>query len=103
MRSEIRKGQRYRSLEAIPVRYLTHWRAPFTGGGSGTLPAGEAFVVRDDPHFWSTLVSCDAERAEDIETLLVPEADRNAQTYAGFTLFVGLKTIRSKCQRSDAA
>jgi hypothetical protein len=102
-RSKIQKGQLYRTLEPIPVRYLIHWRAPFTGGGSGTLPAGETLVVRDGPSFWSSLVTCDAERAGEIETLLVPEADRKAEKYAGYTLFISLETIRSRCLRVDAS
>jgi hypothetical protein len=98
---DIRKGQKYRTLEPINVDFLTHWRAPYTGGGSGTLAAGEVFVIKMDPPAGATAASCDAERKE-VEKLLVPEADRNEPKYNGFSLVIGFEIIRTRCERSDA-
>ena len=99
---DIRKGQRYQALQPIPVRFLTHWSAPFTDGGTGTLPAGEAFVISFDPPTGATAASCDAEHSKEVEQLLVPEVDRRAPKYNGFSLVIDFDTIRTKCQRSDA-
>jgi hypothetical protein len=35
-------GDVYEALEDTPIKFLTHWRAPFTGGGEGTLPEGHS-------------------------------------------------------------
>ena len=99
---DIRKGQKYRALEPLNVSFLTHWRAPFTDGGTGTLPAGEVFTVSFDPPNGATSATCDAMRKEEMETLLVPEADRKAPKYGGFSLVIDFGAIRTKCERVDA-
>ena len=51
-RTELRKwarfpldGDIFEAVHDTPVEYLTHWKAPFTGGGTGVLPAGTKFRV----------------------------------------------------------
>jgi hypothetical protein len=48
-RQAIRRLLGYPSCEAFeetPVRFPTHWRAPFTGGGNGTIVCGDSNVKR---------------------------------------------------------
>ena len=47
-------GDIYEALDETPVNFLTHWAAPFTGGGSGILPKGtqvrvEVFSIEPEP------------------------------------------------------
>ncbi len=47
-----RNGEVYEAIEDTPVRFLTHWRAPFTDGGEGVLPQGtrvRVVVFETDP------------------------------------------------------
>ena len=90
----IREGQRYRAVRDLQVGALTHWQAPFTGGVEATLPAGEIFVIANDPPAFATAVYCTPERYGDLEALFVPAEDRNAETYAGYSLVIDLEAIR---------
>lgn len=99
---DICKGQRYRTLQPLNIRFLTHWLAPFTDGGSGILPAGEVFIVRFDPPPGASAANCEAERKLEVEELLVPEADRRAPKYGGYSLVIDFDAIRTRCERIDA-
>jgi hypothetical protein len=90
----VREGQRYRALRDLEVAALTHWRAPFTGGFEVTLPAGEIFIIANDPPASATAVYCTPERYEELHSVFIPEEDRNAETYAGYSLVIDLGVIR---------
>jgi hypothetical protein len=83
-------GEVYESLEDTPVRFLTHWLEPFTGGGAGVLPKGTKIRVnvfdwiREPVRVYA--VPVDAPR---IERLLISQADRKSAKYSGFSLSVG--------------
>jgi hypothetical protein len=96
---DIRAGSRYRAREDLPVLYLTHWSAAFTGGGEGILPAGTAFKVALDPPTTATAASCDPEDYAALELLLVPEQIRDATNYSNFSLVIDLAAIRNRCDR----
>jgi len=95
----IRSGQRYRAREDIAVLFLTHWTAPFTGGGKAIIPSGTIFTVTLDPPAAATGVHCDPEDYAALERRLVSERDRSASNYSGFSLVIGLESIRSRCDR----
>jgi hypothetical protein len=96
-RAELRKwarfplnGEVFEATQDTPVRYLTHWRAPFTDGGSGVLPAGTRFrvlVMEGDPE--PIGVHADPLESERIEELLVPSSVRTEPKYAGYSLSIG--------------
>ncbi len=87
MDTGVRKGQRYRAKGSVPVKGLTHWRAPFTGGFSGRLPSGTIVVVSHDPPGHATAAMCLPED-ESTEAILVPSGDRSAPKYDGFHLVI---------------
>ena len=87
----------------MEVLYLTHWYAPFTGGGTGVLPAGTVFVVEDDPRPTATAVACKPENTSAIEALLVPEKERSDKKYGGFHLSMKLDVIGSQCDAVEPA
>ena len=87
-----RHGDVYESLRDITVRYLTHWRAPFTGGGSGALPAGTR--VRVEVHFTDEPVAvAGVVQDPQVEALLVPADDRNAPKYGGYSLSLSTEQL----------
>jgi hypothetical protein len=94
--ASVHAGQRYRALEELEVFAMTHWRAPFTGGHEATLPSGEIFTVRYDPPEGATAAVCDPERYDELHALLIPEEDRDAQKYGGYSLSISLADIREK-------
>ena len=83
----IRKGQRYRALEDLSVKFLTHWKAPFTGGGRAMMPAGTAFTVVADPPWFTFSVRC------------VPDDFPEPPGDAGLTVFIRKRSIRTRCER----
>jgi hypothetical protein len=87
-----RHGEMYESLRDITVNFLTHWSAPFTGGGSGLLPAGTR--VRVEVHFTDEPVAV-AGRVLDsqVEAILVPAEDRNAPKYGGYSLSLSTEQL----------
>jgi len=95
----IAQGQRYRTQVDLPVNFLTHWEAPFTGGGHAILPRGTIFTIHLDPPDGATAASCDPENYDELEKAIVPAADRNAPKYSGFSLSVDLAALRDSCER----
>jgi len=80
-------GEVYETLEDTRVGFLTHWHAPFTGGGDGIIPKGTQ--VRVKVYDWiREPISVYAEPLEGprIEQLLVSEEDRRNPKYGGFSL-----------------
>src|SRR5512140_2453159 len=45
-------GELFEALHDIKITYLTHWRAPYTGGGEAVLPRGA--LVRVSVHTGDT-------------------------------------------------
>jgi hypothetical protein len=87
-----RDGEVYESVEAVPVSFVTHWSAPFTGGGEGVLPKGTRIrvqVLDAEP----IGVHADAENAADIEDQLVGEQDRRSPTYGGYSLSISTEDL----------
>jgi hypothetical protein len=99
----IRKGERYRTSEAVEVIAMTHWVGPFTGGARATLPAGEEFVVSNDPPPGATAVYCDPVRYDALHSLFVPKTDRDQPNYGGYYLCVPLEAIRTQCRNVGAS
>jgi hypothetical protein len=95
----VRKEQRYRALRNLEVGVLTHYRAPFTGGVRAVLPAGEIFTVALDPPPHAVGASCNPQRYEALHEELVPEEDRTAQNYSGYSLIIEFDSIERDCER----
>lgn len=86
-------------MRDIPVTAMTSWRAPFTGGYERTLPAGEEFVIANDPPHSATAVYADPVNYRKLHSQFVPAADRiRILLYTGYYLCVDLKRIASDCK-----
>ena len=91
----LRQGTRLATLRETPVGVLTQWRAPFTGGVDGLLPAGVVVSVIEGPMPDATAVGCRPENYERLELLLVPEHDRLAPKYDGYYLVIDFDVVVS--------
>jgi hypothetical protein len=83
---KVREGDRFVTTRDTPVRGVTHWRAPFTGGFSATLPEGTVLVADIDGVEGAEAFCCRPERYEAVEAELVPEEERLAGKYDGYSL-----------------
>jgi hypothetical protein len=92
-------GDVYEAVEDTAVKFLTHWRTPFTDGGSGTLPKGTRVRVKV-PDWMREPVGVYAEPldAERIERALISEADRCNAKCDGFSLSISTAEL-NKCFR----
>jgi hypothetical protein len=95
----VRKGQRYRSIVPLQVIAMTSWAAPFTGGEKRVLPAGEEFVISNDPPEGATAVYCDPVRYEELHAQFVPTRDRQSKRYTGYYLCIDLNVIAGQCEQ----
>jgi hypothetical protein len=94
----------FQCLEDIPVSFVTHWRAPFTGGGRGTLPRGTKVRVIVAPN----VSEPDAYYARPVgdgtvEALLVPVAERASAKYDGFSLVLPIADLATKFRQIGSA
>ena len=89
----IRKGDRFVTLTEMPATGLTHWRAPFTGGFECRIPEGTVLVAMHDSATVSTGFGVRPENYEELEKKLVPEADRTADKYGGYSFVISYREI----------
>ncbi len=90
-----RVGDVYEALEDLEAHYLTSWDAPFTGGGKGLLLRGDQVVVRymlPQP----IAVNARAVNYREIEARVVPESERKAQGYGGFSFVLKTAALNTK-------
>jgi hypothetical protein len=84
-----RPGDLYELSSDAEISFVTHWGAPFTGGGKGVLRKGTLVRVSAgsaDPE--PIGVYADPLERSRVEAELVPETDRQAEDYAGFSLSI---------------
>lgn len=79
----------YELLDDAEISFVTHWSAPFTGGGKGLLRKGSRVCIAD-PVSGPEPIGVYAEPLDkdSVESALVPEAERKAEDYAGFSLWI---------------
>jgi hypothetical protein len=82
-------GDVYLALRDIRVKYITHWRQPYSGSGTGILRTGSRVRV-DVFEFNTEPVSVNAEPLDRtlVERQLVDPRERAARGYNGFSLSI---------------
>lgn len=93
----IKAGQRYRSEQSIFGRCLYSYSAPYTDGGTVTVPSGLAFEVVADVPVTASAAACRPVNYDEFETYFVPKAVREHEGYVGYTLNIGTSDISRKC------
>lgn len=82
------EGDRFVVLRDVTVKGLTHWNAPATFGFEATIPKGTVMVAYHDGAEDAEGFGCVPERYAEMEAALVPEEDRLADKYGGYSFTV---------------
>jgi hypothetical protein len=100
--TEIRTGDRYRTLRDFSTHGLIHWAgAPATSGFDCIIPEGTILIVRNDPPPQATAVYELPEDAEEFERANVPAEDRTDPQYGGYSLVMMFKDMGRSFARID--
>ncbi len=95
----VKTGQKYIANEDIKITCMTSWRAPFTGGYDRILPAGEEFIIANDPPKGATAVYANPINYRKFHKQFVPWTDRiRILLYAGYYLCIEIKKIEESCR-----
>jgi hypothetical protein len=91
------KGDVYESLFDQPIRYMTAWHAPCTGGGESTIFAGERVWIDSAPsHEKPIAVYALPIQYDDMEKRMVPAEERSAPKYSNFYLCIDSMVLLEK-------
>jgi hypothetical protein len=82
---KIEKGTRFQALHDVATRGLIHWNAPLTTGFRCVIPDGTILVALRDSSSFSLSFGCIPENSRDFEHKFIPETDRVASGYAGYS------------------
>jgi len=63
-----------------------HWGAPLTTGFECIIPKGTILIASTDCRSSTLAISCIPEDSAEFEKQFVPESDRTADKYAGYSL-----------------
>lgn len=81
-------GEVFEALEDIEVDYLTHWSAPYTGGGKAILLKGEKITAGKPQEKKQLSYNCSPINYQEVEHRIVPLADINEMKYGGYSLSI---------------
>jgi hypothetical protein len=87
----VRTGDRFVTTRALPGVGLTHWRAPHTRSLATTIPEAIVLVARTDAT--ADAFFCVPERYHELEAAFVPEHDRTAADYTGYSFVFPLSDV----------
>ncbi len=88
----------YETVQAIEISYVTSHFAPYTGGGTCTIPKGEQLIVRNAKAQINTAYYCEPLNYEGLEKTIVDQEERDEPTYAGYMLSVPYNVLLSNCK-----
>jgi hypothetical protein len=97
----VREGDVFVAREAVEAIGLTHWRSAFTGGFECVIPVGTILVADHDHVEGAQGVGVRPQAYDEMECMLVPEEDRTADGYDGYSLVVLLADLHTKFVAGD--
>jgi hypothetical protein len=100
-----RDGEIYEAIGDTLVEYLINWDAPVSSGGAGMVPKGTRVRVSVMAESGEPVsVYADPLDYARIERELIPEGDRSASKYVGFSLSISTADLNRLFRRilSDA-
>jgi len=95
----VRDGDRFVTTRDVPSMGVRHWRTPITRGFYATLPEGTVLVASTAAAEKGEAFYCRPESYRELEALLVPEADRRAEGYDGYSLVFPIAEIDASLRR----
>ena len=91
------QGDVYESLFDQPIRYMTAWHAPYTGGGESMIYARELVWIDSAPIDEKPIgVYALPIQYDEMEKRMVPAEERSAPKYNGFYLSIDTLTLLEK-------
>lgn len=91
------EGDVYESLFDQPIRYLTLWHAPYSGGGESTIYAGELVWIDSGPVDEKPIgVYALPIHYDDMEKRMVSSEERSAPKYNRFCLSIDTMALLEK-------
>jgi hypothetical protein len=92
-----RNDDLYECLLDTPVEFVTHWRAPYTGGGTGTLPKGtKVRILVDSAVYRPAAYYARPVDAETLSLVLIPHEERANPKFDGFSLVLTLDDLEKR-------
>ena len=95
----IRAGDRFVTTQDVAGVGVTHWRVPITRGFYATIPEGTVLVASTATVKRAEAFYCRPESYRELEPALVPEADRCAADYVGYSLVFPVSEIDGALRR----
>lgn len=86
-------GEHYETVDSVDVDYLTHWQAPYTGGGKGKLIKGTRVRVVVDAVMPNPIGVYAYPLEKKLESQMVPLEDRTSRKYGGFSLWIPIAQL----------
>lgn len=93
-------GEKYESIKDVEITYLTHWRAPFTGGGKFILIKGQVVIVETPNHEKPISVYCEALNKGEIEKKVITDEQLNNPKYAGYSLSIDTISLNNNFKKN---
>lgn len=87
------KDQKFRVTSSLPAIAVTHWNVAYTGGHHVIIPVGTVLTVIDDQVPSAPGVGCLPDKYAELESSLIPIADRTAIEYAGYSLSIRIADL----------
>ena len=87
--------------EKFEVSYLTHWEAPYTGGGECELPEGTVLKVISDPPGHAKAAGCRPVNYDEMEAIVIPEDVRQSPKYAGYMFSIPFERFGTTLDRQS--
>ena len=89
-----KEGEIWEALHDVEIQYMTSHDAPYTGGGTATLPAGERVIASKSASGRKRIGAYfDPLRYKELEEILVSKDDRDAPHYSGYYFFIPVEQL----------
>jgi hypothetical protein len=95
----VRARDRFVATQDVASIGVTHWRTPITRGFYATVPEGTVLVASTAAAKGAEAFYCRPESYRELEAVLVPEADRLADDYDGYSLVFPVSEIDASLRR----
>lgn len=89
-------GDLYEVVKALEVTFLTHWSAPYTGGGEGMLVPGDRIWLPDQLNEKASSAYAEPVDYPELEQRFVSVSDRTDFNYSGFSIIVKTVDLNEK-------
>ena len=98
---QIKKDDKFITIEDISTKALTHWKAPFTDGVDCIIPKGTILIAFNDSTSLQSSFGCLPVNKIEIENQIIPKETRDDPKYAGYSIVIKKSDIGKRLQKVD--